>query len=1405
MVLLDATSIIGLFLLLYLSSFVLFAILRITTGISIQRLGYFSLRRIAYTPKDGIRLDIRGLGLFLHRPTFVQPTWISLRLEGLKISVNLSVLNGATRDTASVVQDRDNNTRVAATNTSTPRPKRHRSQFWRQLTDVKETIKRLHRKLHWLRLLDVVAVDTVVEVINVGGLQIGHFTIAVDTRRKTVDRGRLFRHKKDPSGDQRPAEWIITTKSILLMVAGSEPGEVLDSMSINIHGILYKQREGLRDTSIAIKLDRLHIPCDDLLTISTRAKATSTFARESAVRSPIEDISFTDLVEELDKPGSREESIVQTVADSKEFISSILRGVQEIQVALSFIRVSREISSLSHPTKGLILNVVTHEIGIDLHRLDQGSPAHRMYFSRADVAHQALIAAISISVSIGDAEHSASKIMYIPMATTTIKTTLPSKTVTFAEEQDADERNANILFANLVVTSPSVDLNPRHLSQLLELSYTKDQTSVSKRQDNHRLISRLLPKASIKLSVHEPVMRFMLPINSSVTESPDDYDLIISAVSSISFDVESSHSTVGVLHYSLDSTFRLSSYQLYYQTSTGLRHDLVVAETLELKIQLTATTEVHVMVFGSLRTFSIHVVRQEVSAGIYNIVKHFKNDAQSEKLQAQPAGDRLNIIRRLPSWLIELQLEGSGFSLELAGADKEISNQTRGVAMQLESWTADYKSQYAVQERRRPSTARRRPSTASRSEEALLNAQPSPSRRLSHGQADGRRLTVHVKNLEAFIVEFPGLWEGEPFIRVPGFEVAFSTSRDLQGPIFHINSVVRAIHLHFSLHRYYSIGVAVMTLKDAFQGPVLASHRPSSYFLSTQGDLAPRDAPQSSSLSSAELVTVDAKVAYLQVKATMPADPPMLLQIYEIVAGRHRWSAPFLRTHLLRLHAEAPQLKNVWARLVSMNSIRVDMRQSRRKLGPSFVTERSIDLATDFVRLAVPHGLTMYKVFDNIVNTVKSMEQLHHRFKNRKKDYVLDKHPEAPKRVPKISVRSKALMFEIEDDSFEWKIGAIYHVGLAEQKQRMARTEAFKLKARKLGDDRRLGASLRHRAQSHQPQTHPQSEERPRSRSHESHRGPRSLSQGRARHKNKAIRYNPDDVGNLTSSAKVSVKDVSEKLREHNARAWKRRIDSVLNLQNNTTRDVRQLFSGADEPPHDVEDDETILGIPKRPGLMSTVIVDLHLLIDKPSFPISDCPKFLHEVGKGMPLNTQYSLLIPMNISLDMGEARVMLRDYPLDLVHIPAIRPGQPAKLVSWSLRTNFVIAEEFRGADSTRNVKVEIVPSGQHGHDGLDMSGYSLDVRRTVSAVKTYSKPVIDINTSLPTTFSWGTSYQPVIQDMMMIIEGFTKPEIDPSDRVGFWDKIRLSFHSRLTVNWKGDGDVHLRLKGEQLCLSR
>lgn len=1396
------TTIFAAILLLYLSSFILFAIIRIATGVSIQRIGYFSLRRIAYTPKEGVHIDIRGLGLSLHRPSFAQPTWISLRLTELKVTFAPKAVGGwdaqqkAWEEGSESQPEEANGDPLPSDQEAKFRPNRasgSRNEIWRILSGLNEKIKKLHKQINWLAMVDVVATDTTVRFIEAGQVQVGSFTMAVDTRRKMVDRGRLFRHKKDPTGDQKPVEWIVNVRNILLTVDGREPIEILDNLGLNIHGLLYNNLEGLRDTSVAVKLGRLHVPCDDLLVLSELFKGYhSSFPQTTA--SEIEDeISFADIVEELDKPGTREETIVQTVADSKEFVSSVLRGIQEIQVALSFFRISREVRPFSQTEDALLLNLVTHEVGVDFHRMDPKRPAHRMYFQRNDVAHQALLAAISLSVTLDDSVGETDKLLYIPMATTTIKTTLPSKTVNFSENHDPAARNSNILFANLVITSPSVDIEPKHLSQLLVLTQAKALSSRGKPKNNRNLFSRLLPKASIKLSIHEPVLRFVLP-------TENDYNLLISSISSISLDIESSHSTEAGLHYSLSSIYRITSHQLYYQTASGFKHNLLVTETMELKAHLNATPEVCVVASGTLNNYSVHMVSGEVSRGVNQIIDQFRTHAELAANPGLHEVQKPRFLRRLPPWLLSFQFEATGFSVEVAGLDETACPTTRGIALQLQSWTAEYRAQ--SQEPDRKAMRRRTPSHSTVGDESPFRFPThSPSKKPYQRPEDGRRLAIHVRGLEGFVIESEGYMEPESFLNLPRFEVSFSTSSDLQGPIFHINSAVKEVYLQYSVYRCYALGIALSVLQDAFK------HDPSKTESSKPNNVK-HQSRSSDALQELqdplkiELVTVDVKANLIQVRAAMPADPRMLLQIYGLAAGRHRWSSPFMRAQLFRLHAEPPKVRGVWARIISMNSIRVDLRENRRKQGRSLIKERSIDLSADFIRFGVPHQMVMHRIFDNLVNTKKALEQLRHRFKTRTDEYILKKKPEGPKTVPRISVRSKALLFELEDDAFEWKLGSIYRLGLLEQKQRLAREEAFNMKIRKTDEFRQHEASSRYRTRSINPFAHGRRRrDKRRSKSadgdndDEDDEGTqRPVSRGR---RGRRARYDPDGMCNLSGSSKVSAEEAWYKLQQHNARSWKRRIDNNLRFQNIATKEIRSLFSGADDPPENMQDDESILAIPDRPGLMSALISDLHLVVDKPSFPIEEYAQYLHKIGKGMPLDMKYSLLIPMNIQLDMGEARVNLRDYPLDLLHIPALRPGQSPRLPSWSLRTDFVIAEEFREYNSFRDVEVNIIPPGQT-QDGTSHSGYSIDVKRTVSPVKTYSDVTIEINTSLPTSISWGMSFQPVVQDMMKIIEGFSKPAIDPSDRVGFWDKIRLSFHSRINVVWKGDGDVHLRLKG-------
>ncbi|KAI1742516.1 mitochondrial protein from FMP27-domain-containing protein [Xylaria scruposa] len=1421
MALLDPTFLFGIFVVLYLSSFVLFAVLRIITGISIQRVGYFSLRRLAYTPRDGIKLEIRGLGLHLHRPTFSQPTWLSIVVSELVVTLDIKELEGqkpnglATSDGEDGdSQDEQANRPKAASGNTLPRRATFdstRSATWKHLTKAKERLKKLHRNVRWIRMVDVVATDSTLHVVDVGKVQFGSFTIALDTRRRLVDRARFFfQSRAEKRLQKQPAEWIVTLKSILFTVKGGEAIEVLDSVTLNVHGFLYDNMDGLRDATIALKLGRVHVPYDDVQDCIVRSKRlrrqhTSFHRQADSIQ-----ISVNNIIREIDEPGSTDSDLVQAVSDSKEFVSSILRGIKEVQFAVSFVSLTKKVQTVRSTGSPLLLNASMKEVGIDLHRLDPKSPAHRMYFPSDAIAHEALAAALSISVGLDDGHGKPEKIVYIPMATTTVKTTLPSKTVELSEGRSAEERNANILFANSVVTSPCVDLDPKRLPVLLALLQPKPKPPKVRSQQRHRLISRLLPKANIKFSMHEPVLRIALPPVQK-TGDPDDFDLIISSISSISVDLESFHSAVEDVHYSIASSMRIQTHHLYYRTTQGDRFDLIETDSFDLKVQLSAAPDVHVVANGHLQTFAIRMTRPEITKGIRQIIRQLKPKVEPDKRATPKTSRSRNILRALPQWFLHFTVQVNDFSAEITGVDDDFPGTTRGVVLQIDTWSAEYRAQRMDHVRQRPLSRRRAASRSLVPDPEILSSMTTPSspRKKLQQDGDGRRIAIHIRGLEAFVNEASEKWEVEPFIHMPRFEVAFSTHSDAHSPILHVHSHLRTLLVQYSLFRHYSVGVAIMVLRRAFARDAQPSAPSSPQSVQSPITLLSPESPWSSSAGAdatpklaRELVTVDCKAALIQIKAEMPADPPLMLQIYGMEAGRQRWLAPYFSSKLIRLYAGAPRMPGVWARIASIKSFRLDYRESRRKASNGSISdEKMVDVVAEAVRLAVPHELIINKISDNFINVIKASQQLHHRFKTGTNEYILDKAPERPKNVPKVSIRARNLMFELEDGAFEWKLGIIYRAGRVEQQQRIAREDAFRVKVKKIQDEeikrdsnrfRTRSAMTRGRGADASPWGRSKSEDR----LTQPKRDDRSRSETP---RNRNPRYDPEGIRDMTGNAHITIQEARMRLHEHNAQSWKKRIDRHLVNARQGIQELRSLFWGSDHVPDDLEDTERILEVPQRPALMATIIHELHVLIDKPSFALNKLPDFLHQVGKGMPKDMQYSLLIPMNIQITMSEAKVTLRDYPLPLLHVPALRAGQSSKLPALSLKTDFVIAEEFHGHEASRKIRVQITPPSII-EPGMPNGSFAIDVRRTIGPVKSYSDMYVDLNTANPTRITWGPSYQPAIQDMMMVIESFTKPQLDPSERVGFWDKIRLNFHSRVRVTWRGGGDVHLALKGSR-----
>ncbi|KAK3679983.1 Protein SABRE [Recurvomyces mirabilis] len=1395
-----ASFLLGLVVLGYLFTFVVFAVLRILTGVSIQRVGYSGFRRVSFSPRPGLRIHVRGLGLSLHRPTFALPTWCSLVVTELAVTVDLKAISSGKPSKPRDVKKEGNG--APRKSKAEQEAEEGHGKLWRKLMDVKERIKRLHSKINYIRLVDLVAIETSVNVVGVGSIELERLTLSVDTRSKTVDRSRLFQHHKTKPESQAPAEWKCVVRSILFTADGRESSELLDYCALNIHGMLHNELQGLRDASIALKLGRLNVPYDDI----EHAKKCADLLRGKYAQPHAEhangDLVLTHALKELQKPGSHDEDLVRTVSDSRAFVASILRGIQEVQFAVSFFGLSQKLAVKGHSDKDVYLNLAMKEVGLDVLRLDPKSPAHRMYFSTKDVAHQGLVTAIAISAGIDDGHEHPERMVYIPMVTATVKTTLPSRTIHYNKENNAKDRNTNMLYANFVCTSPSVDLDPKHLPLVRDI--LKRRTSSKSppphaRSNRHNLVSQLLPKAHVKLSIQEPVIRVSLPPMDKANTGEEDFDLLISSMSSMAFDLESSHAAEEGVRYSFATQYRHTRHHLYYQTVAGERHDLMQSDTVEVQVDVNAIPEPSVTANAQFRTLSLFLVRPDICAGVRQIVRQLRKN-----VLARPECDpkkTASFLRTLPPWLDSCRMEGTDFSLELAGVDDQVSKDTRGFALQLESWNTDYK---AHRENIVEPIKRRRSFSKDTSDRDRPSSRQASPRRRYQSFADGRRLTVHVQNLEGLIVDSVEAAEPEQFLSLPRFEVAFSTTTDSNGPIFHINSHAKSLLLQYSLYHHFAMGVAVMVIKKTFlehvkedeKRPAPVRRQPS---LTVPGSPL-SDSEELDELARTELTTIDFKAKLVQIKARMPADPPMMLQLCGIETGRHRWSNPFMRCRMARMYARAPRTKQVWSRVVGTRNLRADLRDIKRKAGRDFATERSFDIVADNVRFSVPHSLIVHSIFDNITNIIKTSKQLQHHFVTGTNEYVLTKEPEKPKHVPRITLRTKQLLLNVEDSGFEWKLGAIYRTGLQEQKQRLAREEAFRLKEKRLSRTAARGSS-RFRAQSAHLGNRSRSRNRTptpntgKQRSHSGQATSRATSKDRHRHGRHALRYDADGRCGISDSSQLSIERAREKLQLLNSQSWKNRIDRVLQFQTHAIKEIRDLMLGADDIEEEAENQESILALNQRPGLMTAIISELNLTVDKPSFPLEDYPKFLHDIGKGMPYDMIYGLLLPMNLHLTMGELRFQLRDYPLPLLHVPMLANGQSPRLPTLALRTDFVIAEEFRDIESQRSVKVEVVPTSKM-NAGAD--AYAIDVRRTISAVKTYSDMKFEIHTSNPTKITWGTSYQPAIQDTMQVIEGFTKPPYDPSDRVGFWDKIRLSFHSRVNVAWKGDGDLHLILKG-------
>lgn len=443
----------------------------------------------------------------------------------------------------------------------------------------------------------------------------------------------------------------------------------------------------------------------------------------------------------------------------------------------------------------------------------------------------------------------------------------------------------------------------------------------------------------------------------------------------------------------------------------------------------------------------------------------------------------------------------------------------------------------------------------------------------------------------------------------------------------------------------------------------------------------------------------------------------------------------------------------------------------------------------DAARLRLPFKFIIAEVIESISTIVKTTKQLTHQFIKGGYGSVLQPVVEKPKRLPEIQFQFRIVVLQAEDDPFENKLNAIRRAGKEEIKDRLARDESFENKVNDIHLGGRSTSPSAHFRQSSGSQL--KSDADSANFSEDGLLNRRSLSSSYS--------------SQAEAAAQVSIEEAAERLQEYNAATWIKRIRNAIAEQERQEDGIqRQLYGHAS---HKISEKfpVKILPLPKASPLVRVVFNSIQIALYK-----ADCEKvenglmdYLHRVGKGLPRDTKFSMIVPFHLSWRMEGASIRLRDFPLYLFSMP--RPQADGMNQSqrqpdhhtWQLESDFVIAEEMCTIESIRTAPSLIVPRKFSSEGKM----YSIDVPRTVMPVKSYANPVVKVRSLSPVRLGWGNSMQPAVQDMVRVLESLSKAPADPSDRLGFWDKVRLILHWVVEINFIGSKtDVVLHLKGSR-----
>jgi hypothetical protein len=199
------------------------------------------------------------------------------------------------------------------------------------------------------------------------------------------------------------------------------------------------------------------------------------------------------------------------------------------------------------------------------------------------------------------------------------------------------------------------------------------------------------------------------------------------------------------------------------------------------------------------------------------------------------------------------------------------------------------------------------------------------------------------------------------------------------------------------------------------------------------------------------------------------------------------------------------------------------------------------------------------------------------------------------------------------------------------------------------------------------------------------------------------------------------------------------------------------------------------------PSLLSMHFSDFELELTLPDLRGNTIEKTLNELDCTTPENLLYDDLIPLGIRFSVQDATVTLRDFSIPIFSISG--QGSP----SWKISGLVIIADPRPRSESLKTIYLP-----------LNIKNAELTVVKNVNPVKIYCETQTTFTSSKPVKFCFGAAYEPSLADVIAVIDSFTKPNVDKSPPIGWWDKLRVMFHGSNVIKLVDSTELRILIDG-------